>query len=416
MPRPPAPAPPLVPPPRPRVRAAVGCLCAGGVAVVGIVGGSQPESPAPRRQSRPAHLPVARPPDLLGEQPAGRPGERGVAGRQPGVGQRDDREHGVPHRRLAGFEPSHRPVRGVLGDGEPFQPGEPALDHRMIQPIAQQVQGDQRVDPGRLDTSPAAVPLLPRDDPLSAPAQGRPPHRPHRRGALCVLLVDMQPLVQAAEHRCPPGPVRCPPASTAGLIRAGLAGTAWSARTGAGRRQLVQPEGQRPDRAQRPDDGQRDDRLPGPARPVIDVEREPGRKVDQFRRHDRKVIPGPLTEQGQPDPGEHPGGRDAAHGPDPLRRPGHMRRRRRVPGQPQRHVGLDRGGQVAGPSVEGRPGAVIALLGRDPPGRCPRLLVGTDAEEFPQQQVLGVHGDVGLQFALPPALLVLQAEQMLAGP
>ena len=164
-----------------------------------------------------------------------------------------------------------------------------------------------------------------------------------------------------------------------------------------------------------PDDGQRHDGLARPARPVVDVEREPGRQVDQLRWHDRQVVPGPFAEQGEPDPGEHPGGRDAALAADPLRRPGQVRRLRLVPGQPQRDVGLHRGGQVPGAAVEVRPGAVVALLGGDPPGRGLRLLGGPDAEELPQQQVLGIHGDVGLQFALPPALVVLQAEQVIPG-
>jgi hypothetical protein len=88
---------------------------------------------------------------------------------------------------------------------------------------------------------------------------------------------------------------------------------------------------------------------------------------------------------------------------------------RLVPSEPQRDVGLDRGGQVTGPAVEVGPGAVLALLGRDPPRRRLGLLAGADPEEFAQQQVLGVHGDVGLEFALPPALIVLEAEQVVAG-
>src|SRR6185437_15697284 len=52
----------------------------------------------------------------------------------------------------------------------------------------------------------------------------------------------------------------------------------------------------------------------------------------------------------------------------------------------------------------------------DPPGRGPALGRLTDAEELTQQQILGVHGDVGRQLALPPAGRVLQAEQMPAPP
>ncbi|GAA3037567.1 hypothetical protein GCM10020000_14390 [Streptomyces olivoverticillatus] len=38
------------------------------------------------------------------------------------------------------------------------------------------------------------------------------------------------------------------------------------------------------------------------------------------------------------------------------------------------------------------------------------------AEELTEQQVFGVHGDVGLQVALPPAALVLVGEQVVHGP
>src|SRR6266576_3814318 len=71
--------------------------------------------------------------------------------------------------------------------------------------------------------------------------------------------------------------------------------------------------------------------------------------------------------------------------------------------------------RVAGPAVEVGPGAVLALLGRDPARRRLGLLTGADLQEFPQQHVLGVHGDVGLALALPPALPVLEAEQVVAG-
>ena len=43
-----------------------------------------------------------------------------------------------------------------------------------------------------------------------------------------------------------------------------------------------------------------------------------------------------------------------------------------VAGQPQRDVGLDRRGQVGRAAVEGRPGAVVALLGADPARRLAR--------------------------------------------
>src|SRR5215469_8916056 len=44
--------------------------------------------------------------------------------------------------------------------------------------------------------------------------------------------------------------------------------------------------------------------------------------------------------------------------------------------------------------------------------RCVGLLWRPDPQELPKQQVLSVHGDVGLQFALPPAVLLLPAKKM----
>ena len=273
------------------------------------------ERPAARVQPRAAHLPVTRARYLFVEQPAGRLAQRWVIGWQARVLERDHGQHGVPDRGLAGFQPPHRPVRAAFGDREPVQPGQPALDHRMVDPVTQQVQRDQRVHPGRLDPAPAAVLLLPGDDPVGAAAQRRPAHRPHRPGPLAEPLEHVQAPVEAAEHQLPAGPVR-------GLSR--LAGRVpWFA---LGRNpDLVQAEGEGPDRPERTHHGQRHDRLPRPAGPVVNIKREPGRQVDHFGWHHRQVVPGPLAEQGQPDPGEHPGGRDAAAGPDPFRRAGHVR-------------------------------------------------------------------------------------------
>ena len=54
-----------------------------------------------------------------------------------------------------------------------------------------------------------------------------------------------------------------------------------------------------------------------------------------------------------------------------------------VPGQPQRDVRLDGGGEVAGTAVEVGPGAVLALLGADPAGgRLRSSSLVADAEEL----------------------------------
>ena len=74
---------------------------------------------------------------------------------------------------------------------------------------------------------------------------------------------------------------------------------------------------------------------------------------------------------------------------------------------------VDRSARAA---VEVGPGAVVPLLGPDPAACRRDRRVVVQAEELAQQQVLGVHGHVGLELALPPPLGVLQAEQVVASP
>ena len=269
------------------------------------------------------------------------------------------------------------------------QAGQPAGQHRVVEVVAEQVQRHQGVHPGRLDAAPAAVTLLPGDDPLRAAAQGRAPYRLYRP-------VKVQGLIEGGEG-----------------LRPGVRGRAARGHAGF---QLVDGERQGAGRAERLDHGQGHDGLPRPAAPVVDVEREPGRQVDQLGRDDRQVVPRPQAGKRQPDPGEHAGRLDPALVTDPGAGLFHVRRVRLVAGQPQRQVSLDGGGQVARPAVEVGPGAVVPLLGPDP-ARCRRdhgLVV--QAEELAQQQVLGVHGHVGLELALPPSVGVLQPERVITSP
>ena len=178
-------------------------------------------------------------------------------------------------------------------------------------------------------------------------------------------------------------------------------------------RNSVDAERHRMHRPRRLHQRQRHDGLPGPAAPVVDVERCPGRQQDQLRRHHRHLVPGPEPEQRQPDPGEHPAGLDAAAAQHELGGSAHVLGGRVITGQPQRDPGLRGGGQVGRPAVERRPAAVGPLLAANPARRLLGLGRLPDAEELPQQQILGIHRDVGFQLALPPAGRILLVEQPL---
>lgn len=134
-----------------------------------------------------------------------------------------------------------------------------------------------------------------------------------------------------------------------------------------------------------------------------------------LRREFGEVRPLPPAEQGEPDPGEDTGRDDAAPLADPGRGLRHVRRLRLVAGQAQGDVRLDGGGEFARPAVEGGPGAVLALLTADEQGGGPRGGLVQDAQELPQKQILGVHGHIGLEVALPPALGVLRGQQEAGG-
>ncbi len=149
--------------------------------------------------------------------------------------------------------------------------------------------------------------------------------------------------------------------------------------------QLGEREGRRADRPVCGDDGQRDDGLPGPAAEGIDVEGQPPRQEHDLGRHLRQPFPRPPAEQREPDPGEDPGGGDAAGRPDPARGGHHVRGARVVARELEGDIRLDGGGQLGRSAVEGGPGAVLALVGADPFGGGLGLLLGPDPEELPEQ-------------------------------
>ena len=118
----------------------------------------------------------------------------------------------------------------------------------------------------------------------------------------------------------------------------------------------------------------------------------------------------------EPHPREDAGRLDAAGVADERRGAAHVLGPGRVARDPQRHVGLDRRRQVARAAVVRRPRAVRPLVRADPGRGLARGLSRLEAEEMPQEDVLGVDRHVRLELALPPAVRVLQCEQVLGRP
>ncbi len=138
------------------------------------------ERPAPWREPGAAHLPVAWPWHFLIEHPEGRAHKRGIVRTRARVRQRDHREHRVPDRGLARLKAPDRSFRCLFRDDEALKAGQGAPHDGMAGPVAEQMQCNQRVHPRWLDAPPAAVRLLPRDDPFSAAAQCGAARRPRR--------------------------------------------------------------------------------------------------------------------------------------------------------------------------------------------------------------------------------------------
>ena len=97
---------------------------------------------------------------------------------------------------------------------------------------------------------------------------------------------------------------------------------------------------------------------------------------------------------------------------DGRRRPLHVRGIRGIAGDPERHVGLDRGRHVARAAEVGGPRAVGPLPAANPPCGRGGLVCVDQPEEVAQEQILGVDRHVRLELALPPALRALQRQQM----
>ena len=159
------------------------------------------------------------------------------------------------------------------------------------------------------------------------------------------------------------------------------------------------------------DDRQRNDRLPRPAREVVDRERKRRLQEDQLRRELRDLVPRPEAEEREPDPREDPRAADTA----PLLAEAAGRREplvvRRESGQAERRVGLERRREVGLAAPVDRPEPVGPLPREQLVGTAAGRVVVPQPQELEQQQVLRSHGHVGLELADPPAVGPLQAEK-----
>ncbi len=283
-----------------------------------------------RTPSRPARGPGGAPPsrpstrDLLGEEPVGGAHERRVVGGDARVGERDRSRAPCPTpatgRPRASASPSRRTVK-------PSRPSKARAHHRVVDRVAAQVQGHERVDPRRLDPAPAS---------RRPPGGGRSSARRAASAALSQAGRTARVVIDArARDRCRR---EARPRHESALARRGARpARSSSSRSGSGRTGLV-----------RRDDRERDDGLARPAREVVDVEREPRREEHQLRREARqRRSQGHSPKSASQMWVKTRVALDAAVLADERGRALHVRRVGRVAGEAERDVGLDGRRQVA---------------------------------------------------------------------
>ena len=162
-----------------------------------------------------------------------------------------------------------------------------------------------------------------------------------------------------------------------------------------------------PHRSQRLRDRKRDERLPRPAREVVDRERRARRQEDELGRDRRHPLPRPLADQREEALREEAALRDPALPPDV----GERLRARVDAGDAQRDVRLDRGREVGRALEPDRPRAVVPHPDEQLVGD-PAVEVGrAQAEVVVPEEVLRGHGHVRLELPDPDAVGPLQLEQ-----
>ena len=360
-----------------------------GIPVVGEL-----ERPAARLERRVQHRPVARPEDLVGDEPVPGAAERRVRGVEADVEQRLRGQRGVPvgrHARLV-----HE--RALAFDEEVLHPLDAAHHGRMIGGEADGVEREHGIHHRRLDAAPLSVAVLVAQDPLDGARDGATADRPPAYRA--------EGLERAVD-----GEEEVPRRHELGRAREGHVVTRRRPHPELRHRRLRRYADRRPVRREQ---RQRHHRAARPARHRVDVEREPRRQQHELDRHRRHTGPRKLVEVCEPHAREDTGAREPALAEDEVARAGECGLAGVHLHELQGEVGLDRRRQAARSTMINRPAAVGLLEREQALGEAP-LDVGPCApEEAVEEDVLGLHRHVGLERRVPVPAGVLRGEEVLA--
>ena len=314
-------------------------------------------------------VPVARD-DLLVEQPRRGADQSRVVAAHAGVGQRADREPGVPDRRDARLHA----VRAAGGDREAVDGSEPAHDDRIGRVVPDRAQPEQRVEHGGDDPAPIAGVLLVLDRPLLGKGE---PARAKRceAGALGPLQHGVGAVEEVLDGVVPARQRKARVVAAFGV-------------------QLVEIEHRTVDGLAVEQQDQRDGAAACPAREIVDRERTALREDHQPRRERRQ--PGPLVRADEREVhlGEDPRASDPAAFEDECSRAP----QRGIAGShaehAQRHVRLDAYAEIAPVAVGELPAAVLALFLAEVPLRGRARHAFERPPDVVQQQHLGRNRDV----------------------
>ncbi len=338
------------------------------------------------------HRPVAQPPDFLGEQPLGRPSHTRMVA-ESGHTQAVGGNGGIPYRGETGLQPE----RTAFPDHEVFELLDSADQNRMIGPVAECVERQDRVEHGRENRPQPVGVLEPLQDPLLTLPQGLLAAR-QEPGTL-------QDLQKPIDH-----PVK------ARLRRLRLVSV-----------QLLEVEavGNRSLGPQRPQHGERHHNGASPGGHFVNVEVGARAEQDQFRRDAGDLVPVIEPEKAQVDTGVAIGLLDPPQLQNAATGRLHMGLLRGGPRQLQREVRFHRRAQVVRTTGIDAPAARASLALADVAGRFLYPVPGLGSPGLARcwgihpklkQNVVGLQGGVGFELPVPVTLGTLEVEQVAAGP